>query len=135
MFAALVFSAQLALSDAAVTKGLNNLRAQKGLSKLSVSKPLQRAAEDHAREMYTKGYFDHRGANGSTVGSRTKHAGYRWCIVAENIAKGQKSAAEVMSVWTKSPGHLKNMALRQARDVGVAHVGDVWVMLLAAKRC
>jgi len=85
--------------------------------------------------MARRGFFSHHGSNGSTVGKRVTRAGYRWCSVAENIAKGFSSRQAVVEQWRISPGHYKNMTKRKVQEYGLAQVDDVWVMVLAAKSC
>jgi hypothetical protein len=46
---------------------------------------------------------------------------------AENIAKGQQSAQEVVEAWLKSPGHRKNILAPHSTRLGVGKVGSVWV--------
>mgnify|MGYP001030815105 CR=1 FL=1 len=117
-------------------QALNGLRAQNGLPPVALSPRLQKAAEAHASDMAKRGYFSHRGANGTTIGTRVKRTGYRFCFVAENIAKGQKTLAEVMESWANSAGHRRNMLSDQARDFGLARAsGNVWVMVLGRAGC
>lgn len=114
---------------------LNAVRETAGVRVVSHSDKLQQAAEAHANDMRAKGFFSHTGSNGSTVGKRVRKAGYRFCWVAENIAKGQKSLDEVMHSWVTSPGHLKNMVHPRASDYGLARVeGDIWVMTLGSRQ-
>jgi uncharacterized protein YkwD len=37
--------------------------------------------------------------------------------------------------WVNSPGHYRNLVNGKVREFGLAQVGDVWVMVLAARRC
>lgn len=118
-----------------VTGQMNAVRAKRGLPPISVSPKLQRAAEAHARDMMKNNYYSHRGRDGSTAGKRARRAGYRWCLVAENIAKGQKSVGQVMNDWITSPSHYKNITRRKIKEYGMARAGNVWVMVLGARRC
>jgi uncharacterized protein YkwD len=69
------------------------------------------------------------------VGQRVRALGYRYCIVAENISKGQRTQGAVMQGWANSSGHYRNMVNRKVSEFGLANVGDVWVMVLASKSC
>ena len=121
------------LADPMGLAAVNALRDVKGLTPLSYSDRLEQAAAAHARDMAKHGYFSHSGRNGSTVGKRVTKAGYEWCFVAENIAKGQRSLDAVIRGWTNSPWHYRNMVEPRAREMGLARAeGDVWVMALAA---
>lgn len=118
-----------------VVQMVNDLRAQNGLHALDISPELEKAAEKHAADMARSGKLSHTGSNGSTPAKRAKRAGYRFCTVAENVAAGQQSSAEVMQAWANSAGHRKNMLKPKARDIAVVRgPNDNWVMMLAAKR-
>ncbi|MEX3317009.1 CAP domain-containing protein [Sulfitobacter sp. PS-8MA] len=131
--AILALAALPALADPMGVEAVNALRDVKGLEPLSYNSQLEQAAEAHARDMAQHGYFGHQGRDGATVGDRVTAAGYKWCFVAENVAKGQRSLEAVMTGWTNSPGHYRNMVETRAREMGLARAGDdVWVMVLAA---
>ena len=85
----------------------------------------------HARDMARHGFFGHKGSNGSSVGGRLKAAGCRFTGAAENIAKGQRSDAEVVAAWVASPGHRRNM-LAAYDQYGAARIGDIRVLVLAS---
>ena len=116
-----------------VAAATNAFRAEHGLAPLAVSPVLEAVAEAHGRDMAAKGFFDHRGSDGSSVVRRAKRQGYRFCLVAENIAKGQRSPAEAMRSWTGSAGHRSNMLQPDLREIGVIRTGDIWVMVLGTK--
>lgn len=118
------------------TRALNAYRAENARAPLAYSMTLQSAAEAHAQDMAARGFFDHRGSDGSDVGARVSRQGYGWCFVAENIAKGQPSLADVMQAWAGSQGHRRNMLSRQAQEFALVEVpGRIWVMVLAAPGC
>lgn len=107
-------------------------RAQNGIVRpLGYSPALQAAAESHAEYLSRTGNFTHTGAGGSTVGSRVRQAGYRHCLAAENIARGQPDIRSVMAEWMASPGHRANILNAQMTQYGFARAGSVWVLVLA----
>lgn len=111
---------------------LNQIRESKGRKPLAVSPALMAAAESHAQDMVAQSYFSHTGKNGSKVGKRIKRQGYKFCYAAENIAWGQKSAAEAMKAWQDSSGHKKNNLSRNSTQVGAGFAGPkMWVMVFA----
>lgn len=115
---------------------LNALRAQHGLRPLVQSEKLQRAAERHAQDMAKRGYFSHTGANGSGIAERARAVGFRYCSLAENIARGHGSLGAVMSGWNGSRGHRRNMLNRDAQEFGLARAaGNIWVMKLGREGC
>lgn len=107
-------------------------RAQGGLVRpLGYSPALQAAAEAHAEYLSTTGNFSHRGPGGTTPRQRVASAGYRSCLTAENIARGQPDARSVMANWMQSPGHRANILTPQFTQYGFARAGSVWVLVLA----
>ena len=81
-------------------------------------------------------FFSHDGSDGSDVSARVARTGYNWCVVAENIAKGQTGLAEVMKDWSESPGHRSNMLSAEVTEFAlVQETGNIWVMVLAAPGC
>ena len=120
-------------ADPAAIRAVNDLRASAGKAALAYSPVLERAAQSHANDMARRGFFAHQGSNGSAVSDRVGAQGYKWCLVAENIAKGQRDLRQVMQSWTTSKGHYKNMVHGSVREFGLAHAqGNIWVMVLAA---
>ncbi len=123
-------------ADPKAIQALNDYRASNGRAALAYSPRLEAAALAHASDMAAQGFFDHRGSDGSTVGGRVRRQGYGWCFVAENIAQGQLSLAEVMQAWADSRGHRRSMLAREAREFALIEApGRIWVMVLAAPGC
>jgi uncharacterized protein YkwD len=87
---------------------------------LSISRKLNGAAAGHARDMARKGFFDHRGLDGSQPKDRVLRAGYRPRISGENIAYGPESAEEVVAGWLASPGHCANLMDPRFEHMGIA---------------
>src|SRR5436305_6163127 len=77
----------------------NQLRSESKLPSLQVSKKLQAAAIEHARDMAEHKKMSHTGSDGSTPSSRILAQGYRMKRTGENIAFGQKRVEEVMKRW------------------------------------
>jgi len=111
------------------TERLNTEREANGLGSVVPDTRLSRAAQAHARDMVANDYFSHVGANGSSFSDRARAAGYG-CAAAENIAFGQRSEGEVMDEWMASPGHRRNILLRDAVQFGLGREGNMWVLML-----
>ncbi len=110
---------------AEVVRQTNAERAKQGLSTLTVSSELTRAAAVRAQEIVKK--FSHTRPDGSawsTVSSAAR---------GENIAMGQQSADKVMAAWMSSSGHRANILRSSFGSIGVAayKVGNTlyWVQL------
>ena len=120
-------------ADPQAIQMLNAMRAQQGVAPLSYAPRLEAAARAHALDMARHGYFSHTGRDGSGVGDRVRAQGYRWCYVAENLAKGQGDLTQVMRGWAQSAPHYRNMMSRNATGFGLFQGPDrIWAMVLAA---
>lgn len=109
---------------------LNDHRRRAGLAPLRRSAKADRAARRHAADMNRKGFFAHRGSDGTTHTHRLRAAGCRGG--AENIAAGPYTGTSVVTAWMNSRGHRRNILLPAAKSYGLANVGDKWVMVLSA---
>jgi len=96
----------------------NAERMRAGCGALRVDRRLAAAARAHSADMVNRHYFEHRSPDGDTPTDRTAAAGYS-DYGGENIAYGQRSAAEVMSDWMGSPDHRRNILDCEFTTVGV----------------
>jgi len=108
---------------------------------LTLSTTLTQAAAAHAADMAAHGYVGHDGSDGSEASDRVNRVGYRWRSVGENVAAGQRDAAEVVKEWLESPGHCANIMGPQFTEMGVAVVAApqsdlriFWAQVFAAPR-
>ncbi len=101
---------------------INDYRRQNGLKALSLDALLTKAAKAHSRDLAKWDRISHFGSDGSNPWDRVKRAGYKARLAAENVGTGQATLEEVMAGWKKSPGHNKNLLLRDAEHMGIALV-------------
>lgn len=97
---------------------VNAARAQHGCAPVTSDPRLARAAEDHSSDMSGRSYFDHTTPEGVGFAERIVAAGYP-SPGAENIARGQTSATQVMNSWMESAGHRANILNCQLTRLGV----------------
>ncbi|MFE3452334.1 CAP domain-containing protein [Nonomuraea sp. NPDC059194] len=117
-----------------VVKLTNAERASGGCKPLTHDPQLRAAAEGHSADMAAKGYFDHTSPNGRNPGDRIKASGFSPVTAwGENIAKGQRTAADVVRGWMNSPGHRQNIMNCNYTHIGVGHdaKGPVWTQVFA----
>ena len=115
---------------------INVERSQNGLSPVTKSYQLEEAAQLHANDMASRGYFSHTGPDGGTPSQRALAQDYSFCFIAENIAKGQPTQAEAMKSWMESKGHRENILSKSATQFGLASApGNVWALLLGRPGC
>jgi uncharacterized protein YkwD len=108
----------------------NAEREKRNLPRLRFHSALNRAATSYARLMDVNDHFDHTGPDGSTFDQRVVNAGGTgFSTMGENIALGQRTAAEVTRAWMNSPGHRRNILRRSFRFVGFGKAGTepYWV--------
>jgi stress response protein SCP2 len=102
-----------------VVTATNAERARHGLAPLTVDARLAAAAQAHSADMVARSFFAHENPDGAQVWDRALAAGYAYRKVAENIAAGQRSAAEVVEGWMNSPGHRRNILDPELTQIGV----------------
>ncbi len=108
---------------------INQYRVSKGLSKLTLDSKISKQARTHSQNMASgKISFSHHGFE-----KRVKSIPIRFQSAAENLAFNQgypDPAAEAVSGWIKSPGHLTNLKGRyNLTGIGVAanNEGEVYL--------
>ncbi len=119
----------------AIASGLNQTRQSASLRQLRPDRALMSAAQTHACDLTRNGFFDHRGSDGSNVQVRARRAGFRDCLIAENLAWGYPDPGQIIGGWLGSAGHRRNMLLANVTDFGVGVAqgarGPVWVLVVA----
>ena len=91
---------------------INSQRTSRGLAALADNPQLALAAQAHANDMATLGYFSHSSLDGRTFDARVRAAGYGGGYLAENIAWGEAylgTPRRIVSAWMTSPGHRSNI--------------------------
>ncbi|MGW7553525.1 sigma-70 family RNA polymerase sigma factor [Streptomyces rimosus] len=120
-----------------VTALVNTERAKQGCAPVRGNSQLDTAAGRHSQDMDARNYFDHTSPDGTDPGDRIKAAGYQWSTYGENIARGQRSAAEVMNSWMNSPGHRANILNCAFKEIGIGtHEGSggpTWTQVFGAR--
>lgn len=129
------FSAEgLARLTAEVVRLTGAERAAAGLGPLAVDPLLTHAAQDHSTGMATRDFYAHTDPDGREPWDRARAAGARHRGIGENIACGQRSAAEVVEGWMNSPGHRANILRPDFTHIGVGYAtggrsGTYWTQL------
>lgn len=98
---------------------VNRERANRGLPLLKLNTELSRVARFKSQDMIDKNYFAH---NSPTYGSpfqMMQSFGLRFSAAGENIAYGQRTAADVMRTWMNSAGHRANILSQAYTHIGI----------------
>lgn len=112
--------------EIAVVELTNAFRADHKLGGVKIDPKLSAAARKYAEFLAASDMFSHT-ADGRQHADRAKSAGYRFCMLTENLAynydtRGFESwqlASKAVEGWKKSPGHLRNLVAPHVTDIGV----------------
>jgi uncharacterized protein YkwD len=116
--------------EAEVVAIVNTERAKAGCPAVTADDRLTVAARGHSADMAARNYFSHTTPEGVAFSTRITNAGYRFSRAGENIAKGQRTPAEVMTAWMNSSGHKANILTCAFKNIGVGVVADTRGTLL-----
>ena len=113
----------------------NQERAKAGLKALQIDTKLTQSAQAKSQDMKNKNYFSHTSPTYGSPFDQMKSMGITYKSAAENIAMGQRSAAEVVDAWMKSPGHKANIMNGSFTHIGVglSDSGYYWTQQFIGK--
>jgi uncharacterized protein YkwD len=111
---------EVTADEKAILDLTNQERTKAGLPALKLSLVLSKIARGHSANMAKQGKMEHV-LDGKTPGQRTKEGGYRFDVVAENIAWGEKgfTLAQVMKTWMDSKVHRENILQKEFTEIGI----------------
>ncbi|MEV6594646.1 CAP domain-containing protein [Streptomyces acidicola] len=101
----------------------NAERASAGLRPLADDPLLATAAQAHSADMVARAFYSHTSPDGGEPWHRAAAAGSTRRTIGENIACGQRSAAEVVRGWMDSPGHRANILKPGFTHIGIGFAG------------
>jgi len=132
-------SAGPTLVASAATDASSDATAAVDRPRLRWNPRLARAATMHADAMARTTVFDHVGTGGDTVRERVDATGYRWRVVAENLAAGHDDLAEAVTDWLASRSHCESLLDARFTEFGLARArsrraddayGIYWTLVL-----
>jgi len=111
-----------------VVEFTNVERSKYGLQPLEISKPLMNSAQVKSDDMAKNNYFSHDSPTYGTPFELMTSLGITYRAAGENIAKGQRTAKEVVNAWMNSEGHRKNILNSNYTHIGVGYSsqGNYW---------
>lgn len=122
---------------------VNEIRVAHGLRPVIAEERVVRAAIAHSADQAGRGPdgVGHIGSDGSGPGDRLSATGYRWSLVAENVAAGMAAPRAVVAGWMESPPHRATILDPEAVHAGAGYVGrwddalgHYWTLVVAAPR-
>jgi uncharacterized protein YkwD len=110
----------LAGQETEVIRLVNVERGKAGCGSLRLDTRLRTAIRLHVQELGTHGnlYISHVSDDGRTFVDRARAQGYN-DPGGENVARGQRDAADVMNSWMNSEGHRANILNCSFKAIGV----------------
>ncbi|ABO48631.1 Allergen V5/Tpx-1 family protein [Desulforamulus reducens MI-1] len=118
---------------------VNAERAKYGLKPVVAKEDLTKVAQVKAQDMYQSRYFSHYSPNYGSPFDLMRKFGISYTAAGENIAMGQKTAAQVMQDWMNSSGHRANILNANYNEIGVGvyqsynGYGYIWVQEFARR--
>jgi len=97
-------------------------RSNAGLSNLGRNQPLTQTALVRAREIMT--LFSHTRPDGRDCFTAFVENNVQYRQAGENLAAGQRTAAEAVRSWMESPGHRENIVKADFANMGVGVTMD-----------
>ncbi len=79
--------------------------------------------------MDVNGYFSHTSPTYGSPFDMMRSYGVTYRYAGENIASGQRTAAQVMNDWMNSSGHRANILNQNFTKIGVGYVNGKWVQM------
>lgn len=115
--------AGLAAQETEVIRLVNVERDRAGCGSVKLNTKLRTAIRLHVQELGTHGdlYLSHVSDDGRDFVARAEEQGYR-DPGGENVARGQRDAAAVMTGWMNSAGHRANILNCDFKALGVGAV-------------
>lgn len=107
-----------------VVRLVNVERAKVGLKELSFNAELLNVATLKSQDMINKNYFSHTSPTYGSPFDMMKKFNISYRAAGENIAKGQKTPAEVVKAWMNSQGHRENILNSKYTEIGVGVAKD-----------
>lgn len=103
----------------------NQYRVQNGCPALTENSILMGTAQAHSEDMAIHDFVGHQSSDGTPPWTRIQDAGYRYSIVAENVAWGQPTPEDAVDAWfNETPPndlHRQNILNCKLRDIGVGY--------------
>ncbi len=99
----------------------NQEREKNGLAPFKANIELSSVARTKSQDMIDKNYFDHQSPTYGSPFEMMKSFGISYRTAGENIAKGQRTAQQVVNGWMNSEGHRKNILNPNFTEIGVGY--------------
>lgn len=110
--------------ESEVIRLVNSERTRAGVPALTENSELSRVARIKSNDFIENNYFSHNSPTYGTPFEMLRSSGIQYTAAAENIAKGQGTAQDVMNTWMNSQGHRANILNSTYNQIGVGVARD-----------
>ena len=107
-----------------VVRLVNVERAKAGVPAITQNSEVGRVARVKSEDFVKNNYFSHTSPTYGSPFDMLKSFGITFTAAGENIASGQKTAADVMNSWMNSSGHKANILNSTYNKIGVGVAKD-----------
>lgn len=109
----------------------NQQRVANGLPSLVLDANLSNLAQYKVNEMVSLGYFSHTSPTFGDFSNILVNNGINFSTARENIARGQRTPAEVVTDWMNSEHHRENILAQDVGKIGIGYNsnGNYWSQL------
>ncbi|HHT37872.1 MAG TPA: LysM peptidoglycan-binding domain-containing protein [Mollicutes bacterium] len=107
-----------------VIRLVNEERRRAGRPALVENSELSRIGRIKSNDFISNNYFSHNSPTYGTPFDMLRSFGISFTAAAENIAKGQGTATDVMNTWMNSQGHRANILNTTYNQIGVGVARD-----------
>lgn len=114
----------IAAQEAEVIRLVNIERQKAGRPALTENKKITQLAELKSQDFINKNYFSHTSPTYGSPFDMLSSNGISYTAAAENIAAGQRNAAEAVNSWMNSGGHRENILNAAYNQTGVGVARD-----------
>ncbi len=117
---------------------VNTIRAERGLSAVTLSSQLTAAAQTHARDMAVQLRAWNFGSDRSAPQARAERAGFVGIVTGENVAETFLGPVEIFQAWLNDPRARAAMLHPDATHMSLGWYQEEsgklwWVQLMAAR--
>ncbi|MDR1969738.1 MAG: CAP domain-containing protein [Candidatus Nomurabacteria bacterium] len=117
-----IFDAHPDIAADKILAHTNRERVAAGKAELTLNYKLTKAAHLKAQDMLARQYWSHNDPDGIPPWKWVNDMGYNYAVAGENLARGFRSANDVVAAWMDSPAHKINVLHSAYTEVGFASV-------------
>lgn len=108
---------------------INEYRISKWKNPLKINEKLNKAAQEHAEDLFKNKINWHTWSDGSDAKTRILRNSYKGGFIWENVFKTPRNVDEAMKWWKESTWHNKNMLSNDYEEIWFWYFWNNWVQV------